>query len=176
MCEGLLHHMFQYPEVARSKLNTKECIKILQFDEVKVKRSLEYDVKKEEVVSPFLYMQVVMAQGLFSKWKQPVYVNFDTKMRKDILESIIIKLHGVGYVVKVIISNLGGRNVCLWKEMRISTEKTFFNHPSAESEKMYLFTDPSHLLKLIRNWFLDTGLMLPDYKGPVAAFINAEKS
>lgn len=38
------------------------------------------DHKVEEVVGPHDQMQVIMARGLFSKWKMPVYIDFDDKM------------------------------------------------------------------------------------------------
>lgn len=179
MRAGLLDNMFQYLKVAGSKLSNKERVTILEFDEMKVKKTLEYDVKNDEIVGPFSYMQVVMARGLFSKWKQPVYVNFDTRMTKDILESIIKNLNDVGYMVKAIVSDLGGGNVGLWKELNVNTEHTFFIHPSVTSENIYVFADVPHLLKLVRNWFLDTGFVLPGNiqinKEPVEALINAEK-
>ena len=60
---------------------------VISFDEMKVKRVVEYDTAADEIVGSFNYLQVVMARGLFSKWKQPVFICFDTKMSKAILFS-----------------------------------------------------------------------------------------
>lgn len=61
----------------------RECV--ISFDEMKVKRVVEYDTAADEIVGSFNYLQVVMARRLFSKWKQPVFICFDTKMSKAIL-------------------------------------------------------------------------------------------
>jgi len=47
----------------------------------------------------------------------------------------------------------------LWHELEISIENTEFKHPITD-EKIFMFADTPHLLKLIRNWFLDTGFIL----------------
>lgn len=67
--------------------------------------------------------------GLIASWKQPVYYNYDTPMTKDILYSIISRLHSVGYHVIAIVSDMGPSNVGLWHKLGISMEKTSFEHP-----------------------------------------------
>lgn len=57
------------------------------------------------------------------------------------------------------VSDLGGSNRGLYKELNIDHKKTFFNNP-ANNEKIFVFADVPHLLKLIRNNFLDHGFLL----------------
>lgn len=52
---------------------------VLQFDEMKVQTIYEYDTQQDEVIEPHLYMQLIMARGLFGRWKQPIFVDFDKK-------------------------------------------------------------------------------------------------
>lgn len=59
------------------------------FDKVKVSSVMEYDVLHVEVIGSHNQMQVIMPRGLASKWKQPIYVDFDKKITKDILLNII---------------------------------------------------------------------------------------
>lgn len=178
--QGILSNVFQFLKVAGSTLKQSERVVVLQFDEVKVKKVLEYDNKEDEIVGPYSYMQVVMARGLFSKWKQPVYVNFDTKVTPELLKSIIIKLASIGYTVNACVSDMGGGNIGLWKELGITTDKTWFQHPTEEAENIYMFADAPHLLKLIRNWFLDTGFVLKGgqivNKQPVEALIQQQST
>lgn len=51
---------------------------------MKVKTLLEYDKGYDEVVGPHSQLQIVMARGLTSNWKQPAYIDFDQKITKEI--------------------------------------------------------------------------------------------
>lgn len=44
-------------------------------------------------------MQVVMARGIASKWKQPIFVGFDIKMTKSLLFYIIQNLNDIEFKV-----------------------------------------------------------------------------
>ena len=134
---------------------------VLQFDEVKVKSVEEYNVAQDQVLGPHNQMQVVQARGLFSKWKQPVYVAFDQKITKDTLCDIITELHNISYKVVACVSDCGGGNIGLWKELNVDMANPFFKHPKSESI-VYMFADAPHLLKLISNWLIDTGFILED--------------
>lgn len=101
-----------------------------------------------------------MARGLFSNWKQRVYLGFDQKMTKDLLESVMTRLHHINYHVVACTSDCGG-NQGLWKAMGITEENTFAEHPVTK-KLVYFFADDPNLLKLLRNWFLDTGFILND--------------
>lgn len=125
---------------------------------MKVEKVYEYDPKGDEVIGPYNYLQVVMARGLFSAWKQPIYLEFDTQISEEILFDIITKLHNVQYNVVGIVSDCGGGNRGLWNKLEISEEKPFFANP-VTSKNVYVFPDVPHLLKLLRNWLLDTGIL-----------------
>jgi len=121
-----------------------------------------YDRKSVEVSGPhsqLQLLQVVMARGLFGKWKQPIYVAFDQKISKDLLLQIITEVYNAGYTTVACVHDCGGVYIGLWRELEISIENTEFKHPVTD-EKIFMFTDTPHLLMLIRNWFLDTGFIL----------------
>lgn len=61
----------------------------LMFDEVKICRTIEYDVIHDEIVDPDKPDTGSLTQGIASKWKQPICVDFDVKMTKTILNDII---------------------------------------------------------------------------------------
>lgn len=112
-------------------------------------------------MGPHSQMQTGMVRGLFSKFKQPIYIDFDTKMTKDLLNSIITHLHTIGFNVVGVVSDNGGGNVGLWTECNVNYQKTYIIHPGTGA-KIFMFSDAPHLLKLLRNWFIDGGFLLPD--------------
>lgn len=175
LTSGILNDVLRVMNVTGQTKSQKFKVAVLSFDEIKVSSVYEYNQKEDEVMGPNTYMQVVMARGLFEKWKQPVYIGFDQKMTKDILTTIITKLHEIQYCVLACTSDCGGGNQGLWKEMGISEEKTYVKHPVSE-KPIYFFGDVPHLLKLLRNWFLDTGFLLNDgtviNKFPVKSLIE----
>lgn len=178
--QGLLQTVFKYLEMARPSFNDRERIVVLQFDELKIKKVMEYDSKNDQILGPYSHMQVISARGLFANWKQPLYINFDTQVSKDILTTVILKLKQTGYTVKACVSDMGGGNIGLWKQLDISTKKTYFTPIPSNNDKVYFFADAPHVLKLIRNWFLDTGFQFSDgrlvKKDPVVTLVNMEES
>lgn len=172
---GILEDVVRIMGIAgRSKTEIHK-LTVLSFDEVKVSSVYEYDQKEDEIMGPHSYLQVIMARGLFDNWKQPVYLGFDKKMTSTLLQSIITKLSTVNYNVVACVSDCGGGNQGLWKELNIDSSTTYILHPVTKA-KIYFFADAPHLLKLIRNWFLDRGFELEDgsiiNKEPVAALVT----
>lgn len=106
-----------------------------------------------------------MVRGLFGKYKQPLYIDFDKNVTKNLLDQLIEKLHQTGYTVVCVVSDNGGSNVGLWNELDISVTsrncqiKSYFEHPVTKSEIMF-FSDAPHCLKLLRNWLIDGGFQL----------------
>lgn len=176
---GILKDILKVMQVCGKEKTDFEKITVLSYDEVKVASLIEYDQKYDEIIGPCKYMQVIMARGLFSTWKQPVFIGFDTKMKNDLLKQVIIELNKINYEVVACVSDCGGGNIGLWKEMNISIEKTSFNHPVTNND-IYVFADVPHVLKLIRNWFLDYGFILGDEtvitKEPVKCLIEDSRS
>lgn len=121
----------------------------------------EFNKTLDLVMGPHEQMQVVMVRGLFKKFKQPIYINFDEKMRPDLLDHLIIKLHEIGLNVVGLVGDNGGGNVGLWKNCNVNFEQTTMKHPIT-GEDMHMFSDVPHLLKLLRNWFIDGGFQLQD--------------
>ncbi|KAJ8881748.1 hypothetical protein PR048_018234 [Dryococelus australis] len=74
-----------------------------------------------------------MARGMLSKWKLPVFYDFDSPMTTAMLMSIISELEASGFSVYSVTSAMGG---------------------------VHVFADVPHLKKLSRNQFLDKYLIL----------------
>jgi hypothetical protein len=88
-----------------------------------------------------------MARGLFSKWKSPIYVGFDVNVTRLLLNEVISSLHQASYEVVACVSDMGAANQGLWKELGVSSSQTYFVNP-VNNNKIWVFADPPHLLKL----------------------------
>jgi hypothetical protein len=177
MRQGVLEDVFTIMEIAGRKQKPHERVVVLQFDEVKIKTTHEYDVQADEILGPHSQMQVVLARGLFGKWKQPIFVDFDTNITDTILNGLTSKLNGIGYKVVACVSDMGASNRGLWKQLGVSKEKPWYPHPD-DGQRIHFFADTPHLLKLIRNWLLDTGFKLENgsviHKGPLVELVKQD--
>jgi len=154
-------------------MQSYEKLTVLMFDEVKVASTLEYDVVRDEVIGPHSQMHVIMARGIASNWKQQVYVDFDKKMTKEIIFDVIEKLDEIGFKTICCVSDCGGGNIGLWKALDINYENPVFSIPNGR-EIVYV-PDVPHILKLLRNWLLDTGFLIGDQiinKKPLESLIS----
>lgn len=100
-------------------------------------------------------------KGLFAKWKQPLYYDYDSPMTQELLFEVITQLNDCGFEVVAIVSDMGPTNIRLWKCLGITPTKTSFEHP-VSGKQIYMFADVPHLLKLVRNHLLDSGFVLPN--------------
>lgn len=57
------------------------------------------------------------------------------------------------------VSDLGGGNRSLHNQLQITTSKTWFSNPS-NGHKVCVFADVPHLMKLLRNHFVDHGFLI----------------
>lgn len=76
------------------------------------------------------------------------------------------------------VSDLGGANRGLHRDLNITESKPYFENPSTK-EKIFVMADVPHLLKLIRNNFVDHGFSIDGkviQKKIVEQTINATNS
>lgn len=159
-------------------LLTHEKLTVLTFDEVYLSNKVDLERREQQICGPHRTCQV-MARGLFNKWKQPIYYDYSKSMIKDILFEIMQALYDIGYIVSATTCDMGCTNVSLWNKLNIGigksdakqnegkdcTEKQcFITHPSDDTLKIFMFADVPHLLKLIRNNFLDHGFIVDGEK------------
>ncbi|KAJ8879883.1 hypothetical protein PR048_020503 [Dryococelus australis] len=60
-----------------------ERLTILSFDEMNMDSRLCYDQSEDKILGPNRNVQVIMARGLASKWKQPIFHDFDKNLQKS---------------------------------------------------------------------------------------------
>lgn len=136
---------------------------VLLYDEMKIQNAYDYDKKYDSTLRPAKYVQVVMARGICGNWKQPIFYDYDCKLTKDLLFEIIAKVEQIAFPVYAITSDLGGGNRGLWKELDISENKTWFLNP-VNNKKVFVFADVPHLIKLLRNHYVDSGFLINNSK------------
>lgn len=92
---GILRNVFKLIE--STDFNKKDRVCTLLFDEMKIRKEYIYDRAEDETLKPFSYAQVVLMNGLFKSWKQPIFFDYDMKMTKEKLFEIIrfVEISGI---------------------------------------------------------------------------------
>ena len=112
---------------------------------------------------------VFMIKGISSPWKQVVLWHLTgNSIPGSILYSQIVDvvkcLENIGLEVLALVSDMGPTNTSLWKHMGISVTRVhrihYVNHPARHNAKLYVFADPQHVLKNIRNALLKHDIVL----------------
>ncbi|KAJ8890808.1 hypothetical protein PR048_010317, partial [Dryococelus australis] len=136
------------PDIQKELLSVlKERLTVLSFDAMRVDSKMCYDQREDRIMGLHSNAQVIIMRGLASKWKQPIFYDFDKNFTKDKLFEVIKE---VGY------SSLN-----LWKNLQISKNKVSFTNPVDVTRGVRMFADIPHLIKLLRYNFLDYGIRLP---------------
>lgn len=107
--------------------------------------------KDEEVIGPYKTCQFIMARGLFGRWKQLMFYDYDKTMDKEILEQVIKQFFECGFTVVIAASDLGTTNAKLWNKLNIGTGKdkhSYFEYSSNNQYRIYVFSDAPHIIKL----------------------------
>lgn len=83
MEEGILKDVLLIMKEKAKIMNSFEKLTVISYDEVYISNQMSIDRKEEQVIGPYRTCQVVMARGLFSKWKQPVFYEYDKPITKE---------------------------------------------------------------------------------------------
>lgn len=162
LTEGILKNVLQVMKYKGQAMSEAERMTVLCFDEVHLMEQIAIERKEERAIGPNKRCQVVVARGLFKKWKQPIYYKFDQNMTENIILDIIQELYRNGYIVVALTCDLGPTNQIALKNLKIdfdlNGDKTYFQHPCDATKRVHVFADVPHLIKLLRNHLLDSGL------------------
>lgn len=133
----------------------------LCFDEAQLssRKQVTYNTTTDQVQGPHKLMQAAVISGIFSSFSNPVFYKHSCPMTKTILFEILNALHDAGFNVRVMVCDLGLDNQKLMKKLKVDENKPFFEHPQT-SDKVYVWADPPHCEKLLRNHLFDTAIDL----------------
>lgn len=151
-------------------LSEMERIAVITFHEMSLTHDICFDSKLQKMVGPCGKAQVIMVRGLFGNWKQLMCFKFDQAMIKIILIEAITCLDTANYQV-VVASTWDMENKRVWSELGITVDKNFFPHPVKTNEVVYAFADIPHLLKLLRNQYINDDLWLQGCTEPLTRII-----
>lgn len=169
---GLLKEVLNIMSTKGRDFSTADKLTVLTFDDLYVSNQLDIDRKQQKVYGPHKTCLFIMARGLFKKWRQPIYYNYDTPISRDILFTVIRHLYEIGYIVIAVTCDMGPINMRLWKDLHIGVYNPSHSknmdienncsiiHPANESLKIFFYADVPHLLKLARNNLLDSGFTI----------------
>ena len=77
---GILQEVLSLMKAKATNFTELERICVLSFDEMNIDGRVCYDSSDDVILGPHSNVQVVMIRGLFAKWKQPIYYDFDVTM------------------------------------------------------------------------------------------------
>ena len=157
---GILKSVLNLLEHEAKDMREEDRLCVLSFDECSVAHEWVYDKKTDTLIDPKNRAMCVMIRGLVKQWKQLVYYDFDCCLTKEILYDIIQNVESTGFIVLAMVSDLSPTNIRLWKDLGICMDNPSFCNPAAPDRNVHVFADAPHLVKLIRNNFLDSGFTL----------------
>lgn len=108
---------------------------------------------------------MVMVRSLCKKWKQPVFYDFAVNMSAVLLKQLIkliMELENISIQIVAVVSDMSGKNSIVLAE--VSYTKLSFQNPPDSSIQVFAFADIPHLIKLLRNSLLNSGIILPSAK------------
>lgn len=164
---GINNKVFDTLAIKMNSLPLIERYCILCSDEMSLKSHLFYNVSRDEIIGfedtgnnksfiPAKNVLVLMARSIAGDWKIPVCYCFvetacSSKILKDLIFDIIIKLRNSGAMVLAFVTDMESNFMQLSRELGISTENSIF---SIQEEKIVYFFDTPHLIKALRNMLL----------------------
>lgn len=156
-----------------NNFSTIEKLTVITFDEIYISNKLDLERREQQIYGSCKTCQFVMTRGLFKKWKQPVYYNYDEPISREILFAVLQHLYRTGYIVVAITCDMGSINMKVWdlniginisdcsdNNIIIIEKQCYITHPLDKSLKIYFYADVPHLLKLARNNLFDSGFCL----------------
>ena len=140
----------------------------LSFDEMQLKERWCYDKTNKCALLPGKKLLCVMARGLLTSWKTPVYFDVDQPMTKETINTIIASLEDRGFKVWGVSCDLGNQHFL--SEVQFYDGFHYFPNPVDPARKVYIIPDVPHMLKLWRNHLFDKDFLFP--KDPYSSIVN----
>lgn len=158
-----------------SSMDTKSKKIILIFDEVSIRRDLEYDTvcdvidgfsqtNNDRFGSLAKYLTVFMIRGLLKPYKFMISYhatekNMDGVTLSEVLLSTIKVLIDVGLEVIAIVCDQGPNNRKCYSQLGVTEHTPYFE---LNKHNIFALYDPPHLIKSVRNNLLSGDLETPD--------------
>ncbi len=159
--EGHLDNVLEFLKAKIQSMPANDRIVGIMFDEVHLKKTIDYDKATDSIVGPNSSSNVVLVRGIGGKsWKIPVWFKYGFGLTKQEYLNIIGKLTDIGFHVISSTCDMGPKNRGLAKELGVTKERPFVEHPDHPGKPVFWHYDVPHLLKLLRLHFLNSGFKL----------------
>lgn len=135
--QGMIEAAVAVLESVVPNMEPLERLCVVAFDEMALDQRYCHDTTVDQVLAGSK-LQVAMARGLCSSWKQPVYYELDTPMTAATLSTIIGTLEALQLRVVATTSDMGPDNQRLWKDLGVTDSRTWFENP-AEPARLVLY-------------------------------------
>lgn len=159
--------------------NGKTILCSLMMDEVAIRQQVEWDGQKyhgyidmgtqldHDTLPEAKNALTFMVVAVNDQWKLPVgYFLIDGLCgteRSNLVKQCLEKLNEVGIKVISLTFDGAGSNITMIKTLGCNLDpndmKTFFHHP-VTNEPVFVFLDPCHMLKLVRNTLAEKGCVV----------------
>ncbi len=143
--------------------SSHEKLSVLCIGQMEVRKCSEWCPKQKRTFGPHKKLLIGQVRGLTDSWNQPVYVNLDITMSKNLVDEIISKLEMSGLQILALVFDL--ENSKLISELGLTSERYSFANPAAPERQVFAFPNVPHLLKLFRNHLLDHRCEFQDSQG-----------
>jgi hypothetical protein len=100
-----------------------ERICALSFDEVEISKKYCYDDVADQVLGNKKTVCVMSIRGLFRKWKQVIYFDWEKAPTSDDILNIIWALSTIGIDVRAMVSDMGPKNTGIWSSLDLGKVK-----------------------------------------------------
>lgn len=170
---GFCEHVFDmlcYKAKVMPELNRNCC---LVLDEISLKCGLKYCKREDRVIGyedfgtgnesqkVANHALVLMARGLFDRWKQPIAYFFahnssPAVKRHELVAESIRRLRSVGFTVQCVICDQGATNRQMFSMFGVTVDEPFVD---VDGDVVHFMYDPPHLVKCIRNNFMKYDIM-----------------
>ncbi len=159
--EGFMDNVLEFLKAKIQSMPANDRIVGIMFDEVHLKKTIEYDKATDSIIGPNSSSNVVLVRGIGGKsWKIPIWFKFGFGLTKQEYLNIVGKLTEVGFHVVSSTCDMGPKNRGLAKELGITMDQPYVEHPDHPGKPVFWLFDVPHLLKLLRLHFLNSGFKL----------------
>lgn len=140
-----------------------EKMAILQTSIIRISDIYEYNEHLDTIWGPHKFVVAIVANGLYRDWHQLVYLNFDVRVNKNTLNTVIEALHNVGIQVVGCTCNFEDGQPNIWAELDVSYGRNYFAHPITGAQ-IYAFYFLDDLLAATNKHFIDGSLDIDGLK------------
>ena len=170
---GVLSEVFNYLGVKVAFMSTEEKQCVLTLDEMAIKPAVELDNRTGHFIGDVTlpghsgaatHALVFMLGGISTRWKQTVayYLtgnSTDGTVLCEIVKRIILACDNISLNVMAVTTDMGSINRAMWKMLGVVSNKEkcscSFPHPGHPGQSVYVFADVPHLVKNLRNHFVN---------------------